>query len=423
MSVSPATSRDESAPAKSAGRRFGPNHRWTVLGIGCAAQASFSASFSGIPVTGTTMRSDYHLTNGMLGVVLGSISLGIAASEILWGIWTDRFGERRVLLTGLIATGVVLGLMSVAVVPGGGSVPHPALLVIGLLLVGAFGGSVNGSSGRAVMAWFREGQRGFAMSIRQTAVPAGGAIGTAVLPWLAVTYGFRVVFIVLALLCFLAAGATAIWLHQPQEAAPAPGAAPAAAPVAGPSPLRRWDIWRMALSGGMLTVPQIAVLTAAGVYLHDAKHAGLGVIVPTVLVAQVGGATARIWSGRYTDKHGNRRRVIRVIGLLTGVVMAAAAILTSAPTLVVAAALAVGGLLANAWHGVAYTEIASMAGANRAGTALGLENTTVFTGAFLTPMLVPVIEHAFSWTVVWAVIAVLPLAAVMLSPGAVRAKS
>jgi len=34
--------------------------------------------------------------------------------------------------------------------------------------------------------------------------------------------------------------------------------------------------------------------------------------------------------------------------------------------------VAVGGLFANAWHGVAYPEIASMAGASRAGTALGL---------------------------------------------------
>ena len=53
-------------------------------------------------------------------------------------------------------------------------------LIIGLpyaLLVGLLGGSVNGSSGRAVMAWFREGERGLAMSIRQTAVPAGGGLG------------------------------------------------------------------------------------------------------------------------------------------------------------------------------------------------------------------------------------------------------
>ena len=59
------------------------------------------------------------------------------------------------------------------------------MLALGLLLVGLLGGSVNGSSGRAVMAWFREGERGLAMSIRQTAVPAGGGLGALMLPALA----------------------------------------------------------------------------------------------------------------------------------------------------------------------------------------------------------------------------------------------
>ncbi|MBZ9865319.1 hypothetical protein LB515_08030 [Mesorhizobium sp. CA15] len=40
------------APAGvSARRAFGPNHRWKVLGIGVAANAGFSATFSGIPAT------------------------------------------------------------------------------------------------------------------------------------------------------------------------------------------------------------------------------------------------------------------------------------------------------------------------------------------------------------------------------------
>ena len=88
-----------------------------------------------------------------------------------------------------------------------------------------------------------------------------------------------------------------------------------------------------------------------------------------------------------------------------------------APTLYVAAALAVGGLLANAWHGVAYTEIASMAGAERAGTALGLENTTVFAAAFIAPVMIPFVLGASSWAVVWAVAAAAPLLAVPLAPG------
>ncbi|CAH2790066.1 MAG: Uncharacterized MFS-type transporter [uncultured Paraburkholderia sp.] len=46
-------------------------HRWKVLGVGFAANASFSAAFSGIPTTAVFLRSGYHhLSNGELGLVL-----------------------------------------------------------------------------------------------------------------------------------------------------------------------------------------------------------------------------------------------------------------------------------------------------------------------------------------------------------------
>jgi len=402
--------------------RFGPNHRWTVLGIGVAAQASFSAAISGLPVTGTTMRGAYHLSNAELGLVLGMIYLGIAASEILWGLWTDRFGERRILLIGLLSTGVMLALMAAFVAPSGGSAPPVAVLAVSMLLVGALGGSINGSSGRAVMAWFREGQRGFAMSIRQTAMPAGGAIGIALLPWLAASYNFRVVFAALAALCFVTTAATWRWLHEPDRVPAGPGGTTAAPPV-GRSPLARWDIWRLALASGLLTVPQFGILTFSAVFLHDLKHASILVTVLTLLVVQIGGGTARIWSGRFTDKHGNRRQMIKVFGVLAAIMLAAAAAFTSAPTVLVAIVLALGGVFANAWHGVAYTEIASMAGANRAGTALGLENTTVFATGFLTPLLIPLVLGWSSWTVVWTIAAAASLLAVPLAPRAMRKHS
>lgn len=400
------------APGATEGRRFGPRHRWVVLGVGVAAQATFSAAITGLPVSGTTLRGDYHLTTGQLGGAIGCIYLGIAVSEIVWGLWTDRFGERAVLLTGLWSTAAAFALLGLLVVPQGGHVPAAGLLFAGFLAVGLLGGSVNGSSGRAVMAWFRDGRRGFAMSLRQTAMPVGGALGTLTLPWMAQQFGFRWVFLTMTGLCMLTSAATWRWLHQPVgDAADGPSAEATAT-----SPLRRLDVWRLALASGLLTFPQIAVLSFTGVFLADAKGAGLGAVVATLLVTQIGGGAARIWSGRFTDRHGGRRRAVRLIGVSSGLVLALAAAVSDGPVPLVAAVLAVAGLLANAWHGVAYTEIASMAGATRAGTALGLENTAVFAAAFATPVLVPAVLDASSWPAVWAVIAAIALAATPLTP-------
>ncbi|PPG66187.1 MFS transporter [Rathayibacter rathayi] len=404
-------------PAKPLGSR----HRWVVLGVGVAAQASFAAAFAGIPVTGTLLRTAYHLTTGELGVVLAAILLGVAASEIVWGLFTDMFGDRRVLLIGLISTGLVFVVMAVFVVPSEARVPSVWLLAGGLLLVGLLGGSVNSSSGRAVMLWFTDGQRGFAMSVRQTAIPAGGAIGAALLPWLAAFSGFRAVFLVLAGFCLATALATARWLREPREEPNPVGPIAAGDPAQGRSPLVRWDCWRIALASALLTMPQIAILGFAGIYLHDVKHADLIVISATILTVQVGGAVLRVWSGRYTDRKGNRRRFVAVIGLLTGGSLLAAVSLLWAPTVVVALALVVAGILANSWHGVAYTEMAVMAGTSRAGAALGLENTTAFTGAFVTPLLVPLLLAIGSWPLAWTVIAIAPLVAVPLVPRTISA--
>lgn len=410
------TSTGTSTEPPGTARRFGANHRWVVLTIGVAAQASFSAAISGLPVAGPSLRSDYGLSNTQLGVAVGAIYLGIALSEILWGIWTDRFGERRILLVGLVSTALMLSLIAVALVPTDSFVPSIGLLALSFLLVGVFGGSINGSSGRAVMTWFDEGQRGLAMSIRQTAMPAGGAIGIAVIPWLATSYGFRAVFITLAVLCFAAAAAAWRWLHEPPNAVRTTKGNPAT----GESPLRRWDIWRLALASALLTVPQFGILTFSAVFLHDEKNASVLTTVVALTLVQVGGGAARIWSGRFTDKRGNRRQMIKILGALAAVMVLAAALLVNGPTVAVVVALVLGGIFGNAWHGVAYTEIASMAGVSRAGAALGLENTTVFAMGFITPLLIPLLLGWSSWTVVWLVVAAASALAVPLSPRALQ---
>ena len=50
------------------------------------------------------------------------------------------------------------------------------LFVALLAVAGAMGASVNAASGRAVMQWFGAQERGFALGLRQTAIPVGGRL-------------------------------------------------------------------------------------------------------------------------------------------------------------------------------------------------------------------------------------------------------
>jgi MFS family permease len=405
------------------------HHRWKVLGVGVAANASFSAAFSGIPTTAVFMRSAYHLGNAELGVALGALGLGIAVSELPWGLLTDRWGDRTVLLAGLGLTALALFVMACCAVPLHGSVPPLAWLVAGMLSVGLLGGSVNGSSGRAVMGWFREGERGLAMSIRQTAVPLGGGIGALVLPGLAAHAGFGAVYGGLAAACAVTAVLTWLWVHE------APGIAQAsmakAGEAAGAAPLRDPVLWRMALAIGLLCVPQGAVVAFATVFLRDIAHAGVLTLSLTMAAVQGGAAVMRVWSGRWTDRHGNRRAYLLTCARWSAalfVALAGVAWMTSAWSMDLAvmrmalvAVIVAGGICVSAWHGVGYTELATLAGAQRAGTALGLGNTGAFAALGLTSLCLPQLLAWSSWPVVWLVAAGSALLAWRVLPAVQRA--
>ena len=407
---------------------FTPRHRWKVLGAGVAANTAFSIAFSGIPMTAVLMRTGYRLDNATLGLVLGLMGLGIAVSELPWGLLTDRWGDRPVLLLGLGATALALAAMALWAAPAADRIPGLGLLGGGLLLVGLLGGSVNGASGRAVMTWFAAGERGLAMSIRQTAVPLGGGIGALVLPYVALHFGFAALYGVLALACALSAWMAWAWVHEPPVERAAQDATSTQAAASSPQragPLRDPRVWRIVAGIGLLCAPQFAVLSFGTVFLHDFGHAGFATITATMVAVQAGAMVMRVWSGRWTDRRRNRPAYLRacsglsvlLFALLAGLVLASGAHgVGGSAALRVALVVLVGagGICVSAWHGVAYTELATLAGAARAGTALGMANTSVFLVCFVTPFSIPHLMAARGWPLVWLAAAGCALAAMPL---------
>ena len=394
-------------------------HRWKVLAAGVAANASFSAIFSGIPVTSVVLRADYQLSNTQLGLALGLLSLGVALGELPWGVLTDRLGDRKVLLTGLLGTVAALWLLVLFALPGQGAATF-RWLCAGLMLAGLLGGSVNGSSGRAVMGWFRDGERGLAMSIRQTAVPLGGGIGALLLPSLAAHAGFGAVYGALIAGCLASVWLTLLWLREPP---PSPQVQPGNGTVAQErSALCSGMVWRLALGTGLLCAPQVALISFGGIFLHDFSHAGLVLISAVMATVQVGAAVSRIASGRWTDRRGNRRGYLRGCALLSAGLFALLGILTafsagaSSALVPLALSLTAAGIAVSAWHGVAYTELAVQAGPAQIGTALGLGNSCVFTVFFLTAQAVPPLLQWQGWASVWLAMALVALAVRPLFP-------
>lgn len=383
------------------------NYRWFVLGVGVLAQATFAMGFAGIPVTGILMREAYHFSLFELGYVLGAMGLGVALSEILWGMLTDKLGDKTVLILGLFSSAAVFVAIAYCLTPETGETINFMHLSIALGIAGACGGSINSSSGRTVMSWFDDSQRGFAMSIRQTAIPVGGAIGTGLLPWLAWTQGFNITFLTLAITGF----ATGLFVMFFVSSRHAEFKQAGKSQPLSTSPFKNGDVWKVVLSAGFLTVPQMAVLTFGGVYMRDILQINLTIISIILIGVQIGGGALRIWSGYYTDRHKNRLPLLKRYAVLGGISSLLLSMVVTQPIAGVIL-LILTGLFGHAWHGVAYTEAAVKAGVDRAGTALGMIGTTVFVASFLTPIMISRLAN-YNWTVVWAAVGMITLAALL----------
>jgi MFS family permease len=132
----------------------------------------------------------------------------------------------------------------------------------------------------------------------------------------------------------------------------------------------------------------------------------------------------RVWSGRYTDRRGNRRAYLRGSTIVAAAAFAALAGVVAlghaAPIAVIGVMIVIAGVCASAWHGVAYAELATLAGPARAGTALGMANALVYIGLFLVPLMLPHLLAATSWAFVWFVGGLIALFVYPLFPRAIR---
>jgi sugar phosphate permease len=369
-------------------------YRWTILALGTVAQASYSAVFLGIPVLAPELREEYGLTLTEIGVVIAAVSIGSMFTLLPWGLLTDRLGERKVLGTGLAASSVALVIAAFSSSYG--------VLVAMLVLAGAAGASVNAASGRAVMGWFSPSQRGFALGIRQTALPLGGAAAALCLPPIAAVGGTQAGLLVLAGACLATALAGAIGLREapPEEAGEVGDFV---------HPLRDGRMWRIAVGSGLIVVAQISILAFTVLFLHGVRGLSTAAAAGIFALMQLAGAALRIIVGRWSDRVGARIVPLLKLAFSFSVAIAVSAALTSAPLALFLPAFVAAGALSQSWNGLSFTAAAEIAGRSRAGAALGFQQTALSVASAFAPPLFAILVESTSWGLAFGLAAALPL--------------
>jgi sugar phosphate permease len=378
-------------------------YRWTILAVGLGAQAALAAVQQGMPALGPALREAYGLSLSQVGVVLAAFSWGVLATLLAWGWLADRIGERVVISAGLGASALAL--------VGAAFAPSLGWLIAALVLAGALGASAAAASGRAVMGWFGRSERGFALGVRQGAVPLGGVVASLSLPLLVAAGGLRAALLALAGGAVLGAAVNARWMREPP---PPPPDRPV---IDRPPPLRDARVWRLSLGSGLLVCAQVAMVAFVVLFLHDHRGLSVGRAALCLAAIQAGGATARLIAGRRSDRAGVRIAPLRRHALAMALALVATAALVDAPLGLLLGPLLIAGVLTMSWNGLSFTAAAELSGRERAGTALGLQGSIMRGLSAGAGVGFGALVAATSWAAAFGLLALLPLAGwVVLAP-------
>ena len=372
-----------------------PRYRWVVLAAGTAAQASFSAVLIGLPVLAPALRERYDLSLSGVGVALSAFWIGPILTLLPWGLLADRVGERIVLATGLSLCGL---LVAVA-----GSTHSFVAFVALMTIAGGMGASVNAASGRAVMQWFPLQERGFALGVRQTAIPVGGAIAAVLLPVFNDLGGFEAAFLFLAGLCVAAAAGAFAAVREAQPTTKELGTQEVEWTLADSR------LWILCTGSGLYLFVQIALTSFLVLFLHDEHGLSDGAAAAALAVLQVCAIVTRISAGRLSDSMRERIRPLRWIGLGSTAGVLITAVLVDAPVALVVPVMIVAGAISMAWNGLSVTAAAELAGPAKSGAAIGFQQTTLAVIGVIVPVAFASLVESTSWQAGFALVAAGPL--------------
>ena len=144
-----------------------------MLAGAVAAQTAVSLVNFGLPAVGPELLEDFDLTLFGLGAVLTGGLLGAGVALVAAGILVDRIGARSAMLAGTAIGATGLGLSALA-----GS---KVALFLGLFVFGLGSAVVPIAGTGALFRAYPAARRGWALGVRQTAVPLGGAIAAVAL--------------------------------------------------------------------------------------------------------------------------------------------------------------------------------------------------------------------------------------------------
>ncbi|ADD46068.1 MFS transporter [Stackebrandtia nassauensis] len=357
--------------------------------------------YTAIPLF-NAMEASWQVPASAMTWIVSAFAFGYAGGFILFGPLSDRFGHRRVIVTGMAAAGVVTLLTGLAF-----SMP----LAVGLRVLQ---GLAIGSIPPAIMAYigtrFAPRQRHVVITSVATSFLASTVLAQVASQLVVASFDWRVVFIGSAVLFGLLALALR-WVML--DDAPATGISVRHSYAAIPAVLRTRAIWPVLGAGSLAMGVMVAVYT--GIELTGLVHgngellglraSALPIMFALPLLAAPLGRLAR------------RSQIMLGIGLAAAAMVATAVVGSHVVPVAILLAFLVGGL---GIVGPASLQTAGDLGGDHRAAASSVAMFIFYVGATVGPMVAAVVApHGFA-ALAWTLAAMLALAFALLAPGARR---
>jgi MFS family permease len=379
---------------------------WRGVGLVSGWQLTASLCFYAIFAATAFVRESFAVSRTLVGVTVTAVMLGYTGFLFLTGAAVDGYGERPVMLSGLVV--LAGGMVGVAVAPS-----YPVLL-LALLVVGAGYASAMPSTNRAIIAVAPEGRRNLAMNVKQVGVTAGSGLSALLVTWLAATrFDWQAGFVVAGGLALVVGAAFARGYRG----------------TSGSGSLSAPDV------RGLLDIGGYRILVAAGVFFGAVAFATTGYVVLYVTesiglaagfaglalaLVQVGGSASRLVGGAVADRLPHpavQASAIVMVGQMVVAVGMYAAILAVESRLATAVAFGLLGFFVLGFPGIYYACLTAVVPNDSVGAATAGGQTAINAGALLAPPLFGFVVDTTSYAVAWlGVAACAVVAAVLVGP-------
>ncbi len=350
---------------------------------------------------------DFNKEPAAVGQWVGFSYMVAMFAGLAGGALVGRYGPVRLLQIAVL--GVVLGLTV-------GASAHVALLLVCGVLLGTAHGLVNPASSTILAVAAPARMRSMIFSIKQTGVPAGGAIAGTLVPVLLLWTSWQnaVLALALASAIFIAVLIPFRRIYDKDRARDQRlQIRRFAAPVAEVWANRR--ILELSLVSGVYSAVQMSFTTYLVSYLKIELAYSLVAAGLIFSAAQIAGVLGRVIWGAVADRVLDPRLVLAILGLTMALCGVAASLFTSSwPLGGVLTICVLYGATAVGWNGVFLAEVARLAPEGRVAIVTGGTQFFTFAGVVIGPPLFGAIASATgSYGTGFALMATLPFLAGM----------